>query len=69
MIKIKLSDLLGKERMTRKKLSELIDARPNTICDMYNENIKRIDLGLLNDICRVLKCEVSDILEYIDEPK
>lgn len=46
MIKIKLSKMLGQNKMTRKTLAELVGARPNTIGDLYNERVKRIDLEL-----------------------
>jgi putative transcriptional regulator len=64
LIKIKLSELLGKNKMTRKALAELVDVRPNTIGDLYHEKVKRIDLDLLNNICNVLDCELSDLIEY-----
>jgi len=70
LIKIKLSELLGKNKMTRKALAELVGVRPNTIGDLYQEKVKRIDLELLNSICKVLDCELSDLLEYqADEQK
>jgi putative transcriptional regulator len=53
LIKIKLSEL-GKNKMTRKALAELVGVRPNTIGDLYQEKVKRIDLELLNSICKVL---------------
>jgi len=64
LIRIKLSELLGKNKMTRKALAELVGVRPNTIGDLYHEKVKRVDLELLNNICRVLDCELSDLLEY-----
>lgn len=64
MIRIKLSEQLGKNKMTRKRLAELTGVRANTIGDMYNEKIKKIDLDILDRICVVLKCQVSDIIEY-----
>ncbi|WP_300347708.1 helix-turn-helix transcriptional regulator [Clostridium sp.] len=67
MIKIKLSELLGKHKMTRKKLAELIDVRPNTIGDLYNEKVKKIDVETLDKICEVFECEVEDIIEHIRE--
>ena len=70
MIKIKLSELLGKNKMTRKALAELVAVRPNTIGDLYHEKVKRVDLELLNNICKILDCELSDLLEYqVDEEK
>lgn len=65
IIKIKLSEQLGKKRMSGRELAQLIGVRPNTIGDMYNENIKRLDIATLNKICTVLYCNISDILEFI----
>ncbi|PHV70687.1 transcriptional regulator [Sporanaerobium hydrogeniformans] len=64
MINIKLAELLGKHKMTRKRLAELTDTRPNTIGDLYNEKCKKIDIEVLNKICTVLECNIEDILEY-----
>ena len=50
MIKIKLSEQLGKRRMSRRELAQLIGVRPNTIGDMYNDNVKRLDITTLNKI-------------------
>ena len=67
MIKIKLSEILGKKKMTRKKLSELTGIRANTICDLYNEKVSRINLDSINRICAILDCNVSDLIVYINE--
>lgn len=65
MIKIKVSDLLGKHKMTRKQLAEQADIRPNTVSNLYDETIQRFDITMLNNLCKVFNCEISDILEYI----
>ncbi len=65
MIKIKLSEQLGKKRMSRRELALLIGARPNTIGDMYNDDVKRLDIATLNKICMALNCDISDLLEFI----
>lgn len=67
MIKIKLSEQLGKKRMTRRELAQLIGVRPNTVGDMYNDNVKRLDITTLDKICTVLECDISDILEFVKE--
>lgn len=67
MIKIKLSEQLGKHRMSRKELAQLIGVRPNTIGDIYNENVKRLDISTLNNICVALNCDISDILEFVKD--
>lgn len=64
MIRIKLSEVLGRKKMTRKKLSELTGVRPNTIGDLYNEKVRKIDIDILDRICTILECDIEDILEY-----
>jgi len=67
MIKIKLSDLLGKHKMTQTSLANLTKIRPATISKMYYEEVKRLDINQLNSICSVFQCEISDLLEYIPD--
>ena len=70
MIKIKLSDLLGKNKMTQKSLAEIAHIRPATVSKMYYEEVKRIDINHLNNICKAFNCEISELLEYVpDEEK
>ena len=67
MIKIKLSDMLGKHKMTQKALSELTGIRPATISKMYYEETKRIEIDQINKLCKVFDCSVGDLLEYIQD--
>ncbi len=67
MIKIKLSNLLGKHKMTQKALADLTHIRPATISKMYYEEVKRIDVKHIDNICKVFNCEISDLLEYVPE--
>ncbi len=69
MVRIKLCELMGKQKMTRKCLSELTGIRPNTIGDLYKEDVKKIDIQVLNQICEVFSCEIGDVLEYIPDKK
>ena len=69
MIRIKLSDLLGKNKMTQKSLAELAHIRPATVSKMYYEEVKRIDVAQLNNICKTFNCEISELLEYIPDEK
>lgn len=64
MIKIKLSNLLGEHKMTQKALAESTGIRAATISKMYYEEIKRIEIKQLNNICNTFNCEISDLLEY-----
>jgi len=64
MIRIKLSDLLGKHKMTQKRLAMETGIRPATISKMYYEEIKRIEVWQIDRLCRALDCKVEDLFEY-----
>ena len=67
MIKIKLSELLGKHKMNQKTLSKLTNIRPASVSKMYYEETKRVDIDQINSICKALDCEVSELFEYIPD--
>lgn len=67
MIRIKISELLGKHKMTQKTLSQLTGIRPATISKMYYEEIKRIEIDQIEQICKALHCSVADIFEYVPD--
>jgi len=67
MIKIKLSDLLGKHKMTQKALADITGIRPATISKMYYEEIKRIEIDQMNELCKAFDCDVKDLFEYIPD--
>ncbi len=53
--------------MTRKRLAELTGIRPNTIGDLYREDVKKIDIQTLNKLCKVFNCEIGELLEYVPD--
>ena len=63
-IKIKVSDLLGKHKMSMKELADKTGIRPNTISNLYYEQAKRIEVSQIDALCEALDCDVSDIFEY-----
>ena len=69
MIRIKLSDLLGKHKMNQRSLSRLTNIRPATISKMYYEETKRITIDQIDSICKALDCEVSELFEYVPDSK
>lgn len=66
MIRIKLSAILGERRVTQADLARRTNIRPNTICDIYNELCDRVSLEHLDLICEALNCDISDLLERVD---
>ncbi len=69
MIRIKLSEQLGKHKMNQKTLSRLTNIRPATISKMYYEETKRIDISQLNSLCKAFNCKISELFEYIPDEK
>ncbi|NLW78233.1 MAG: helix-turn-helix transcriptional regulator [Ruminococcaceae bacterium] len=67
MIRIKLSELLGKHKMTQKALADAAGIRPATVSKMYYEEVKRVEIEQLNRICKVFGCSIADLLEYVPD--
>lgn len=67
MIKIKIAEMLGKHKMTRKELAELTEIRAGTVGKLYDETIQRIEVEWLDKICKVFSCKLTDIIEYIPD--
>jgi len=66
-IRIKVSDMLGKHKMTQKDLAVQAGIRPATVSAMYHETIKRLEVEHLDALCRVFKCQPGDLLEYVPD--
>lgn len=69
MVKIHLSKLLGERRMTQADLARKTGIRPNTISEIYNELVERVNLEHLDQICEALHCEIYDLLERVPNKK
>lgn len=67
MVKIHLSRLLGEKRWTQADLARKTGIRPNTISEIYNELVERINIEHIDKICDALECDVSDLMEHIKE--
>ncbi len=66
-IRIRLSRVLGEERMSQKELSEITGLNHKSIGALYNEMLERVSLEHLNKICKALKRPIGDILEYVPD--
>lgn len=66
-IKIKVSDLMGIHKLSRKQVSEKTGIRPNTVSDYYYEKVKRIDVSHLDKFCKLFNCKIYDLIEFIPD--
>ncbi|KMJ56441.1 hypothetical protein AB685_21890 [Bacillus sp. LL01] len=64
-IRIHISELLGKRKMTQKQLADLTDIRPATVSALYHETVKRIEVEQINRLCEVLECQPGDLMTFI----
>lgn len=65
-IRVKLAELLQEKGITRNKLSTLIGVNYDVINRYYKaNNITMVDIDLFARICYVLKCDITDLLEYV----
>ncbi|OME41438.1 helix-turn-helix domain-containing protein [Paenibacillus odorifer] len=64
MIKIKIAEMLGKHKMSRKDLAEAIGIREATVGLLYKEEIKRLEVEWLDKLCKYFNCDLTDIIDY-----
>lgn len=67
LIKFKVKVMLAMRDMTQKDLAEKTGIRPPTISAICTGAIKHLPVDALDKICKVLNCQPSDLMEYIEE--
>lgn len=67
MIKCHLSRLLGEKRLKISDVARDTGVNRGTITRLYHETATRVDLEVINALCRYLKCEISDLFEYVED--
>ena len=67
MIIIRLDRILADRKMQLNELAEKVGISNVNLSNMKTGKIKAIRFSTLNAICRELKCQPGDILEYSDE--
>ena len=67
-VRWKLRQLMSDRKMTNRELSDLIGKHENTISALkqYDE-MPRVDGQLLSKLCKSLKCELWDLIEWIPD--
>ena len=63
-IVVNLDVMMAKRKIGLVELSERIGITPANLSILKNNKAKAIRFSTLEDICRVLDCQPSDILEY-----
>lgn len=67
MIVVNLDVMMAKRKMSLNELSEKTDISLANLSILKNNKAKAIRFSTLEAICRALKCQPADILEYQEE--
>lgn len=66
-IRINLDVMMAKRKMGLTELAKEVDITLANLSILKNGKAKAVRLETLNAICKALKCQPGDILEYVDE--
>ena len=64
---VNLDVMLAKRKMTSLELSNRIGLTPVNLSILKTGKAKAIRLSTLEAICRELKCQPGDLLEYVED--
>ena len=64
---VNLDVMLAKRKMTSLELSQRIGLTPANLSILKTGKAKAIRFSTLEAICRELKCQPGEILEFVDE--
>ena len=61
-----LSTMMGKHRYSIQDVHEKTGLSRNAVSNLYNDKARRIDYETLEKLCKLFKCPVSDLIEYVE---
>ena len=67
MIKCHLSRLMGERKLKIADVARDTGLNRGTITRLYQETAQRVELDVLDGLCKYLQCQVSDLFEYIPD--
>ncbi len=66
---LRLDRVMADRKISLNDLAEKVGISNVNLSNIKTGKISAIRFSTLNSICRVLKCQPGDILEYIDDPE
>ena len=64
---VNLDVMLAKRKMTSLELSQRVGITPANLSILKTGKAKAIRMSTLNLICRELRCQPGDLLEFVDD--
>ena len=59
--------MMGRHKLKVADVAKDAKLNRSTVTALYNETAKRIELDAINELCKLFKCEVSDLLEFLPD--
>lgn len=66
MLKCHLSRIMGEKRLKISDVARDTGVNRGTITRMYNESATRIEIEVIDILCRYLSVQVGELFEYVD---
>lgn len=66
MVRIKLSALMGEKRLKISDVARDTGISRSTISRIYHEEVERLDLDTLEELCRYFEVDIADMLVIAD---
>lgn len=67
MIRCHLSRLMGEHKLKIADVARETGLNRNTVTLLYKETASRIEIEAIDRLCRLFKCEVGALFEYIPD--
>jgi putative transcriptional regulator len=58
---------MGEHKMKVIDVARETELHRNTISLLYKETATRVDMDTINKLCKLFKCGVGDLFEFVDE--
>ena len=67
MIRCNLSTLMGRQKLRITDVARLTGLNRSTVTALYRETATRVDLSTIEKLCRLFKCPVGELFQYVPE--
>lgn len=67
MIIVNLDVMMAKRKISSNELAEIIEITPANLSILKTGKAKAIRFSTLDKLCKALKCQPGDILEFVQE--
>ena len=67
MIRCHLSTLMGRDKLRIADVARLTGLNRTTVTALYRESATRIELPAVERLCKLFRCSVADLLEYVPD--